>query len=61
MNLVIINPPHTIGSRMANEHLPPLGLLSIAGPLIDNGYNVHFIDADYAPMPIDGIISQTLS
>lgn len=62
MSIVIINPPHTaIGSRMANEHLPPLGLLSIAGPLIDNGYNVHFIDADYAPMPIDAIISQTLS
>ena len=36
-----INPPHlSIGSRLPNEHLPPLGLLSIGGPLIDEGYEV---------------------
>lgn len=62
MKIVIINPPHTsIGSRMANEHLPPLGLLSIAGPLIDNGHIVNLIDADYEPMPIKEIIDKTLS
>lgn len=48
MNILIINPPHlSIGSRLANEHLPPLGLLSIAGPLIDAGHNVQLFDADY--------------
>lgn len=47
-NILIINPPHlSIGSRLANEHLPPLGLLSIAGPLIDAGFKVEFLDADY--------------
>ena len=41
MKILLINPPHkSIGSRYPNEHLPPLGLLSIGGPLIDNGYTV---------------------
>lgn len=48
MKILIINPPHlAIGSRLANEHLPPLGLLSIAGPLIDAGHDVSLLDADY--------------
>ncbi|MFN8252446.1 MAG: magnesium-protoporphyrin IX monomethyl ester anaerobic oxidative cyclase [Ferruginibacter sp.] len=48
MNILIINPPHlSIGSRLANEHLPPLGLLSVAGPLIDAGHQVQLLDADY--------------
>jgi anaerobic magnesium-protoporphyrin IX monomethyl ester cyclase len=48
MKLLIINPPHlAIGSRLAGEHLPPLGLLSIAGPLIDDGHEVIMLDADY--------------
>ncbi len=32
---------------MAGEHLPPLGLLSIGGPLIDAGHEVSLLDADY--------------
>ncbi|MBK9461140.1 MAG: cobalamin-dependent protein [Sphingobacteriales bacterium] len=32
---------------MPNEHLPPLGLLSIGGPLIDAGHEVELLDADY--------------
>src|SRR5688572_11045440 len=48
MKILIINPPHlSIGSRMPREHLPPLGLLSIGGPLIDAGHKVHLLDADY--------------
>lgn len=48
MKILIVNPPHlSIGSRLANEHLPPLGLLSIAGPLIDAGHAVKLLDADY--------------
>lgn len=48
MKILLINPAHlSIGSRLPNEHLPPLGLLSIGGPLIDNGYNVELLDADY--------------
>ena len=48
MKILLINPAHlSIGSRLPNEHLPPLGLLSIGGPLIDIGYQVELLDADY--------------
>ena len=46
MKITLINPPHTaIGSRIPKEHLPPLGLLSVGGPLIDAGFAVKLIDA----------------
>lgn len=48
MKICLVNPAHlSIGSRMPNEHLPPLGLLSIAGPLIDANHKVELLDADY--------------
>ena len=62
MKILIINPPHlSIGSRMPNEHLPPLGLLSIAGPIIDAGHSVKLLDADYSNMPIPEIVNQALA
>ncbi|MGB0849684.1 MAG: magnesium-protoporphyrin IX monomethyl ester anaerobic oxidative cyclase [Bacteroidia bacterium] len=61
MNILIINPPHlSIGSRMPNEHLPPLGLLSIAGPLIDDGHHVQLLDADYSNMPHETIVAKSI-
>lgn len=61
MYLLIINPPHlSIGSRLAHEHLPPLGLLSIAGPLIDAGHTVELFDADFHNTPISTIVDETL-
>lgn len=57
MNITLINPPHTaIGSRIPREHLPPLGLLSIGGPLIDAGFNVKLIDAEFGPLPLIEIV-----
>lgn len=48
MKLLCVNPPNlSIGSRRAGEHLPPLGLLSIAGPLRDDGHKVKLLDADF--------------
>ncbi len=42
----MLNVPHpSIGSSIS-DHLPPLGLLSIAGPLIDAGYCVKLIDGE---------------
>ena len=36
MRVALLNPPHSsMGSRIPDEQLPPLGLLSIGGPLID--------------------------
>ncbi|MDR2946077.1 MAG: cobalamin-dependent protein [Candidatus Adiutrix sp.] len=48
MKILLVNVPHlSIGSRLPKEHLPPLGLLAIGGPLIDVGHDVELYDADY--------------
>ena len=61
MKIVLINPPHTaIGSRVPDDHLPPLGLLSIGGPLIDAGHSVRLVDAEFGPMPLDRVVRETL-
>ena len=46
---------------MPNEHLPPLGLLSIAGPLIDAGHEVELLDAEFGPLNFTEILSKVLS
>lgn len=57
MKIALLNPPHTaIGSRIPREHLPPLGLLSLGGPLIDDGFSVSLIDAELGPMASHEII-----
>jgi anaerobic magnesium-protoporphyrin IX monomethyl ester cyclase len=61
MRILLINVPHlAIGSRLAGEHLPPLGLLSIGGPLIDHGHEVKLLDADFKPLTLTEIITETL-
>lgn len=57
MRILLVNPPHTaIGSRIPSEHLPPLGLLSIGGPLIDAGHRVELLDAEFGPMSVADIV-----
>jgi anaerobic magnesium-protoporphyrin IX monomethyl ester cyclase len=57
MRILLINPPHpSIGSRIPQEHLPPLGLLSVGGPLIDAGHAVQLLDAEFGPMPVNKIV-----
>lgn len=54
--IVLINPPHTaIGSRIPGEHLPPLGLLSVGGPLLDAGFEVSLLDADLENLSLTAI------
>lgn len=61
MKILIVNPPHlSIGSRMPNEHLPPLGLLAIGGPLIDTGHQVELLDADFHNLKIPVVVRQIL-
>jgi anaerobic magnesium-protoporphyrin IX monomethyl ester cyclase len=61
MRILLINPPHlSIGSRLPGEHLPPLGLLSIGGPLIDNGHEVRLLDAEFGPMEFRDIVTEIL-
>ena len=51
MKILLLNPPHpAIGSRIPVEHLPPLGLLAIGGPLIDAGHQVELLDAEFGPL-----------
>lgn len=59
MRILLINPPHTaIGSRVPYEHLPPLGLLAIGGPLLDAGHEVQLLDAEFGPLAIGEIVQQ---
>ena len=61
MKILIINPPHlSIGSRMPGEHLPPLGLLSIGGPLLDAGHDVRLLDAEFGPLSYQEIVDRTI-
>jgi anaerobic magnesium-protoporphyrin IX monomethyl ester cyclase len=58
MRILLVNVPHpSIGSRIPDDHLPPLGLLSIGGPLIDDGHDVHLLDAEFGPMPTSEIVA----
>lgn len=51
MRILLVNIPHpAIGSRIPKEQLPPLGLLSVDGPLIDDGHDVSLIDGELGPM-----------
>lgn len=62
MRILILNPPHeSIGSRMPGEMLPPLGLLAIGGPLIDDGHDVRLIDGDVNNLAPEVILDQAIA
>lgn len=57
MRVLLVNPPHpSIGSRIPEEHLPPLGLLSVGGALLDEGHAVELLDADLENLPFGEIV-----
>src|ERR1700722_3358418 len=59
MIISIVNPPHpSIGSRIPKEQLPPLGLLSIGGPLIDAGHDVELIDGEIGNIPLHTLVDR---
>lgn len=61
MRILMINVPHpAIGSRLSHEHLPPLSLLAIGGPLIDAGHEVGLLDAELEDLPLAEIVRRTL-
>lgn len=61
MDILIVNPPHpAIGSRIPQEHLPPLGLLCIGGSLIDAGHSVTLLDAELKPLSHSEIVQQVV-
>ena len=58
MRILLLNPPHpAIGSRIPREHLPPLGLLSVGGALLDAGHEVRLLDAEFGPMRVREAVS----
>jgi hypothetical protein len=62
MRILLVNPPHpAIGSRIPHEHLPPLGLLSIGGPLLDAGHEVQLLDAEFGPMSTQEIVERAVT
>jgi anaerobic magnesium-protoporphyrin IX monomethyl ester cyclase len=61
MRILLLNPPHpSIGSRIPREHLPPLGLLAVGGPLLDAGHEVRLLDADCGPLSTEQIVEQAV-
>ena len=62
MKFVLVNPPHTaIGSRVPDDHLPPLGLLAIGGLLLNAGHGVRLVDAEFGPMSLMQIVRSALA
>ncbi|MCC7374561.1 MAG: magnesium-protoporphyrin IX monomethyl ester anaerobic oxidative cyclase [Verrucomicrobiales bacterium] len=59
MRILILNPPHpAIGSRIPREHLPPLGLLCLGGPLLDAGHLVKLVDAEFGPLDVEEVLAE---
>src|ERR1044072_4895044 len=59
MRILLINVPHpAIGSRIPDDHLPPLGLLAIGGPLIDDSHHVRLLDGGFGPVARADIVAQ---
>src|SRR5262245_40618757 len=59
MRILLINVPHpAIGSRIPDDHLPPLGLLAVGGPLIDDGHEVRLIDGEFGPTSIADLVAE---
>jgi anaerobic magnesium-protoporphyrin IX monomethyl ester cyclase len=57
MRILLINASHpSIGSRIPDDHLPPLGLLAVGGPLVDDGHQVKLLDAEFGPMSTASIL-----
>lgn len=62
MRILLINVPHTaVGSRIPDDHLPPFGLLCIAGPLIDDGHDVRLIDGELSPSKPHDLIESAIA
>lgn len=62
MPILLVNVAHpAIGSRIPDDHLPPLGLLAIGGPLIDDGHAVRLIDGDRVAAPAADLVAEAVA
>ena len=61
MRVLLINVPHpAIGSRIPDDHLPPLGLIAVGGPLIDDGHEVRLLDGEFGPMTVEQLVAEAV-
>lgn len=61
MTIACVVPPlHFPVNEYGHGYLPPLGLLSLAGPLIDQGHQVCLIDADAGHLRIPEVIQRLI-
>jgi len=61
MRILLLNVPHpSIGSSIA-DYLPPLGLLSVGGPLLDDGHEVRLVDGELSPRSEDAMLEQAVA
>ena len=59
MKVLLINPPYqTSTSNLGVGHQVPLGLLSIGGPLLDDGHAVRLLDAECRRMSAAAIVRE---
>ena len=62
MRIVLCNVPHpAIGSRIPDDHLPPLALLALGGPLLDAGHTVTLLDGDRTNRPIEALVQDAVA
>src|SRR5262245_51141693 len=62
MRILLLNPPHpAVSSRCHDGRMPPLGLLTVGGPLIDAGHTVRLIDAEVGPLSTAEIVTAAIS
>jgi anaerobic magnesium-protoporphyrin IX monomethyl ester cyclase len=58
MKVVCVVPPlHFPVNEIGHGYQPPLGLLSVAGPIVDAGFDVELVDADAAHFSNQEVIS----
>ena len=59
MKIVCVVPPvHFLVNEIGHGYLPPLGLLRVAGPLLDAGFSVELLDADAGHLSYQDIIAR---
>ena len=62
MRILLVNVPHpAIGSRIPDDHLPPLGLLAIGGTMIDDGHEVRLLDGEFGPMSVKALVTEAIA
>ena len=59
MKVVCVVPPvHFLVNEIGHGYLPPLGLLRVAGPLVDAGFTVELLDADASHLSYQDIVAR---